>query len=174
MEEKLPSAGKSALYYGLVLGVALIVVSLILYLVEQQKEPAGIAIGTIALVAGIVLVQLDFRNKKLGGFISYGKAVKIAFLTMIFTGIIVALYTFVYHSYINTNDLLETRTEQIQGIYNRGMDAATEEQSIKWIEMTTTPLVSAIMVFISYPIIGLIIALLSSIFIKKDENVSLS
>lgn len=174
MEEKLPSAGKSALYYGLVLGVALIVVSLILYLVDQQREPAGIAIGIIALVAGIILIQLDFRNKKLGGFISYGKAVKIAFLTMIFAGIIVAAYTFVYNSYINTNDLLEAKTEQIQDIYNKGYDAATEEQAIKWIEMSTTPTVAAIGVLISYPIIGLIIALLTSIFIKKDENVSLS
>jgi len=174
MEKKLPSAGKSALYYGLVLGVALVVLSLILYLVDQQKEVAGIVIGTLALVVGIVLVQLDFRNKKSGGFITYGKAVKIAFLTMIFTGIIVAVYTFVYHSYINTNDLLETRNEQIQGIYNRGLDAATEEQSIKWIEMSTTPLVSALGALISYPLLGLIVSLISSIFIKKDENVSLS
>lgn len=174
MEEKIPSAGKSALYYGLVLGVALVVISLILYLVEQQKEVAGIVIGSVALIAGIVMVQLDYRNKKLGGYITYGKAVKIAFLTMIFAGIIVASYTYVYHSYINTNDLLETKTEKIQDIYNKGYDAATEEQAIKYIEMSTTPLTSAIGVVIFYPILGVIIALISSIFIKKEEHVSLS
>ena len=55
-----------------------------------------------------------------------------------------------------------------------GMEAEQEEQLIKIQEFVHTPLVYAGFAIIAYPIFGIIIALLISIFIKKEENVSLS
>lgn len=173
MEEKSPSAGQSALFYGLLLGVAMIVVHLILYLANIQKETSGIVVSFIVMIAGVVLASLDYRNKKLKGFISYGKAVKIGFLTMLFAAFIVAPYTFVYHGYINTNDILEAKIEATQDIYNMGMESEQEEQWIKIQEFVHTPLVYAGGALLTYPFFGIIIALITSIFIKKEENVSL-
>jgi hypothetical protein len=173
MEEKTPSAGQSALIYALLLSGAMIVIHLILYLVDMQTETVGIVISVVVIIAGIVLVQLDYK-KKLGGFISYGQAVKIAFLSMLFAGFVMAAYTFVYHSYINTSELQETKLERIQEIYNNEMDAESEATAINMIEYMVNPVSAAISAIISNALFGIIIALITGIFIKKDENVSLS
>ncbi len=55
MEAKTPSAGQSALYYGLLMAVVLIVTHLVLYLVGQSRETAGMIISTLIFAAAIVV-----------------------------------------------------------------------------------------------------------------------
>ena len=173
MEEKKPSAGKSALYYGLLLAVALIVVHLVLYLTDMHQSTTGMVISGIVFVAGISLVSLDYRNKKLGGYISYGKAVKIGFLTVLFASFIVAIYTFVYHSNINPGEIQQAKIEAAEKIYAMELDSAQEEQFLKWADYMNTPVVYAVVTIFMYALIGIVIALITSIFIKKEEQVSL-
>ena len=173
MEEKTPSAGQSALYYALFLSIAMIVTHLILYLADLQTETVGIVISVAVVLVGIVLVILDFRNKKCGGYISYGKAVKIGFLSMLFAGFFVAGYTFIYHTYINPGELQEVKLERSQEIYNQGMESGQEAQAIKMIEYFVNPLTATISAIISNALFGIIISLIVAIFVKKEENVSL-
>ncbi|MCK5338098.1 MAG: DUF4199 domain-containing protein [Bacteroidales bacterium] len=173
MEEIKPSAGQSALYYGLLLAVVFILVHLVLYLVDQNKETAGIAVSMIIFIAGVVVVQLDYRNKKCGGFLSYGRAVKIGFLSVLFASFMVAVYMFVYLSYINPGEMLQAKTDAIQDVYNQGMDPEGEAQMLKIYEYIHTPIVYAAGTILSYAFMGIIVALITSIFIKKDEQVSL-
>lgn len=174
MEEKKPSAGKSALYYGLLLAVALIVVHLVLYLTDIHQSTTGMVISGIVFIAGISLASLDYRNKKLGGYISYGKAVKIGFLTVLFASFIVAAYTFVYHNNINPGEIQQAKIEAAEQIYKMEMDSESEAQAMKWQEYIHTPLTYAIGAIFMYALIGIIVALITSIFIKKEEQVSLS
>jgi hypothetical protein len=167
-----PSAGKSALYYGLLLSVALIVVHLVLFLTDLQTSTTGIVISLVVMIAGVVVAQLDYRNKKWGGLISYGKAVKIGFLTVLFASILVAPYTFIYHSYINTSDILDAKLEAFQQIYNLGLDPDGEAQSIKIQEFIHTPMIYAFFSIVWYAIIGIVISLITSIFIKKEPTAS--
>jgi prepilin signal peptidase PulO-like enzyme (type II secretory pathway) len=178
MEENMdftkPSAGQSALYYGLLLGVALIVVHLILYLLDLQRETAASIVTIAVTIAGMALAAMDYRNKKWKGFISYGKAVKIAFLTILFASIIFAAYTFVYHSFINPADIQETKLKAIQDVYNMGMEPAQEEQALKWQDYIHTPQVYFFITIFFNLFIGIILALLIAIFIKKEEKPSIS
>ena len=173
MEETKPSAGQSALYYGLLIAVVLILVHLVLYLVEQSEETAGMIISGIVFIAAVVVVQLDYRNKKCGGFLSYGRTVKIGFLSVLFASFMVAVYMFVYLSYINPGEMLQAKTDAIQDVYNMGMDSEGEAQWLKIQEYIHTPIVYAAGTILSYAFIGIIVALITSIFIKKDEQVSL-
>ena len=173
MEDIKPSAGQSALYYGLLLAVVFILVHLVLYLVDQNKETAGIIVSVVIFIAGVVVVQLDYRNKKCGGFLSYGRAVKIGFLSVLFASFMVAVYMFVYLSYINPGEMLQAKTDAIQDIYNMGMDPEGEAQAVKIQEFVHTPVVYALFTILGYAFMGIIAALITSIFIKKDEQVSL-
>lgn len=173
MEAKTPSAGQSALYYGLLIAVALIVLHLVLYLVEQSRETLGMAISTIAFLAAIVVVQLDYRNKKCGGFISYGRAVKIGFLSVLIASIFVAVYMFIYLSYINPGEMQQTLLDAQQTVYNYGLSPEQEAQSLELQEMIHTPVVYAVGTILSYAIMGIIFSLITAIFIKKEEQVSL-
>lgn len=173
MEEKKPSAGKSAIYYGLLLAVALIIVHLILYIADFHQSTGGFVVSMLVLVAGIVIASLEYRNKKLGGYISYGKAVKIGFLTALFASIIVAAYTFVYHNTINPGEIQQAKIEATQKIYDMNMDDAQETQSIKWVDYMNTPVVYAVGAIFMYALIGIVMALITSIFIKNEEPLSL-
>lgn len=169
-----PSAGKAALSYGLILGAVLVVLHLILFLLDIQEGTTGFIITLVVIIAGITMATLDYRNKKWNGFISYGKAVKIGFVTMLFAAIIVAVYTFVYHSYINPADIRDAKIEATQQIYNLGLEPEAEAQALKMQEFIHTPPVYALATILSYALIGIIISLIISIFIKKEEFSSLS
>lgn len=173
MEAKTPSAGQSALYYGLLIAIALIVVHLVLYLVGQSRETVGTVISFLIFAAAIVVVQLDYRNKKCGGFISYGSSVKIGFLSILFASFMVAIYMFLYLSQINPGEMLEAKMEAMQQVYNYGMAPEQEAQSIEYQEMIHTPVVYAVITIFSYALMGIVVSLISSIFIKKEEQVSL-
>ncbi|NQT76399.1 MAG: DUF4199 domain-containing protein [Bacteroidetes bacterium] len=173
MEEKKPSAGTSALIYGLLLAVALIIVHLILYIADFHQSTGGFVVSMLVLAAGIVLASLDYRNKKLGGYISYGKAVKIGFLTVLFASFIVAAYTFVYHNNINSAEIQQAKIEAAQKIYEMDMDQAKEEQYLKWADYMNTPVVYAVGAIFMYSLIGIVMALITSIFIKNEEQISL-
>jgi hypothetical protein len=173
MEEKAPSVGQSALYYALIIAVVAIVVHLVTYLLDMTGGMAATIIGTVIFIGMIVYVQLDFRNKKLGGFITYGKAVKIGYLSVVFASIVVAVYMYVYHTAINPAEAQQNLIEAQQGIYEYGLDPAQEEAQLKMQEYIHTPVGYALATILSYAVIGIIITLITSIFVKKEENVRL-
>ncbi len=173
MEEKKPSAGTSAIYYGLLLAVALIIVHLILYIADFHQSTGGFVVSMLVLAAGIVIASLEYRNKKLGGYISYGKAVKIGFLTVLFASFIVAAYTFVYHNTINPGEMQQAKIKATQKIYDMNMDDAQETEALKWADYMNTPVVYAVGAIFMYALIGIVMALITSIFIKNEEPLSL-
>jgi len=173
MEDKTPSAGQSALYYALLIGVALIVVHLILFLLDQTKETPGMIISTAVFIIAIIVVQLDYRNKKLGGFISYGRAVKIGFLSILFASFIMAIYMFIYLTQINPGEMQQALLDAQQQVYNYGLSPEQEASQIKMQESIHTPIVYALGTILGYAFMGIIVSLITSIFIKKEEQVSL-
>lgn len=173
MEETKASAGQSALYYALLAGIAFILTHLILYIAGVSESTAGQVISFVIFIAAIVVIQLDFRNKKLGGFITYGKAVKIGFLSILFASFIVAIYMFIYLSYINPGEMAQRLLDAQQEIYNYGMSAEQEAQSLKMQEYIHTPFTYAIFTIVGYAVMGIILSLITAIFVKKEEKVSL-
>jgi len=172
-----PSAGQSALFYGLVLSVAMIFTHLILFLADYHKSTNGFIIMLIVMTAGIVWASTDYRNKKWKGFISYGKAVKIGFLTVLFASIILACYTMIFHKYIDDSEVVRLRTvakTEIQKMEDR--DQMTKEDASKaaiWSDYMYSPVSFGIMSIFIYSFFGILIALITSIFIKKEESVRL-
>jgi len=173
MEQKTASAGQSALYYALLTGIALILSHLILYIAGIHQDTSGQIISMVIFIAAIVVVQLDFRNKKLGGFISYGKAVKIGFLSILFASFIVAIYMFIYLSYINPGEMAQRLIDAQQEVYNYGMSPEQEASQLSLQEKIHTPLTYAIFTIAGYAVMGIIVALITAIFVKKEEKVSL-
>ena len=174
MEEKTASAGQSALYYALLAGIAFILIHLILYIANLGGENiVGQIISFVVFIVAIVMIQLDFRNKKLGGFISYGKAVKIGFLSILFASFIVAIYMFIYLSYINPGEMAQKLLEGQQEVYNMGLPSDQEAEWIKMQDYIHNPISYGIFTIIMYALLGILFSLITAIFIKKEEKVSL-
>lgn len=174
MEENSPSAFKATIIYGILLGVAMVVVHLVMFLLDMHKQQTTFYITLVLTLIGMALAIIDYKNKKLNGYISYGKAVKIGFLTILFASIVGAVYTYIFYAAISPGDLQDISLEQTQNIYNQNLDPDAEAKALEMQGYFLTPFAMAISNIVTYSFIGILIALFISIFLKKDEKVNLS
>ena len=168
MENK-PSTLMITLGYGVIIALALIVFSLVLYLLGLDKTPGLMYLSYVLLLAGIILVQINFRNKYQGGFIEYGKVFTIGMLTSLFLSIIVAIYTFVFFKYIDPGAMEESMALAEQKMIDRGMSDMEVEQGMAMAEKFQSIGFYTAMALIGNFIIGIIFSLITSIFIKKES-----
>ncbi len=84
MEENQKSVVMPSLMYGIYLGFALIVYSLILFLLDVDHESKLTWISYVIMAAALFWAMISVRDKELDGFISYGKAFGTGFWTGLF------------------------------------------------------------------------------------------
>ncbi len=176
-----PSAGQAALYYGLIFAAGMIISHLIMYLADIKNESIAFGVFIVLMAVGIILASLNYRNKKWKGFISYGKAVKIGFLTVLFGAILVTPYTIVFNAYVDKSQIVEQRIEAKSSLDAQFPNAKTDPEqkkqravAEKWIDYMVSPVSYGVFGLLAYAFFGIIISLLTSIFIKRDENVRLN
>ncbi len=159
---------KSALTYGVYYAVLGIAITVIFYatgnILSKALQPVGVAI----MVAAIVAIQLTYR-KQLGGYISYGQALSVAVFSMFFASVISSVFTYLLYAVIDPGLIEQIRLATEEQLYERGMSdeqiAAAMQISAKF----QSPLIIAISGLFAAPFFALIIGLITSIFIKKND-----
>lgn len=157
---------KNAMNYGAILGPAIFIFTLL-------NELYQIGILGLFNYAVIILVIIygtkNLRDKHYNGFISYGNSVLSGTFILIFAGII---HTF-FHTMllrfspeIKDQIIRQTEEQMLQrGISEDMVELFTQAQD----EITNPALMIFAGIFV-YGIIGLIISLFTSIFLKKEPN----
>jgi hypothetical protein len=169
MENK-PSTAIVTLGYGVIIALAIIVFSLILFLLNIAKGNGLEYLAYLILLGGLFLAQTNFRNKYHGGFIEYGKAFTIGMLTSLFVAIIYGIYTFVFLKYIDPGAMEEGMAIAEQQMMDRGMSDMEIEQGMELArKFQSVGLATFGSFFITF-IIGLILSLITAIFVKKEDT----
>jgi len=159
-----------SLGYGVIIALAIIVFSLILFLLNL-KQGSGLEYLTyVILLAGIVLVQLNYRNKYQGGFITYGEAFKIGMLSSLFLAIIMGIYTFIFFQYIDPGAMEEGMALAEQKMMDRGMSDMEIEQGMAIAKMFQGVGMYTFFAVVGNFIIGMVISLITAIFVKKEDT----
>lgn len=169
MEEK-STFWKSAMIYGLYLSLALVLFSVILYatgLILNQKLGY---VSLILTVAGIIFAQITYRNKEMNGSISYGQAVGFGVAIMLFAGIVTALYTMILYSFVDPGLIDQMKTMQEQAMAQKGLSEEQIEQAMTITAKMMTPGWMSIMGLVGSIFSGLIVSLITSIFVKKQND----
>jgi len=169
MENK-PSTFTITLGYGVLIALALIVFALITYLVGANDSPWLVIVVGILIVGGIILAQINFRNKYLGGFMEYGKAFTIGFLTVLFLSILYAVYAYIFAKYIDPGAIEEQLAKAEQNMVSQGKSEEEIELGMKYASMFATPGLSAVGAFIMYTLFGTVVSLITSIFTKRENQ----
>lgn len=160
---------KQAMMYGIYYAVLSIVLSVILYAAGLMMAKPMQYVSIAILIAAIVLIQLHYR-KMLGGYISYGQSLVIALLSMLFAAIPIALFTYILYKFIDPGLLDQIRMMTEEKLMEQGklsqeqIDAAMAVSS-----KFQSPLLISLGQLFNVPIMGLIIGLITSIFIKKES-----
>jgi len=166
-ENKTSFAG-SAITYGILTGVGLIVLTLLAYLFNISETNWLSLLGFAVLLAGIILGTLQYRNEGAGGFISYGRALGYGTLISVFTAFISSVFIYVFYLYVapDAHQLIK------DAYYDNLIESNTElndEQIDYLVNLFTSPLMLSIMNFLSFSFIGFIFSLVTSAFIKKND-----
>jgi uncharacterized membrane protein YcjF (UPF0283 family) len=170
MEEKPVSLWKSSLTYGLYLGIAMILVSVVYYATGNTFAKSTQWISYIVIIAGVILAQFSYR-KSLGDVMTYGQALGVGVLTMVFAAVISGFYTYLLYGIIDPSLQDQLRLSIEEQIVKQGK--VPEEQIDMAVEMATKfqkPAIMFVMAIFSGAFVGLIISLITSIFTKKNPT----
>jgi hypothetical protein len=171
MEENKTSLMKHAMTYGAIIGLALVVFSVLQYITGLTFNKVLGYLQYVVLFAGLFLGTKVYRDKALGGYISYGKALGLGVLISVFVGIITVFFNFIMMRFIDPgliDKAMAMAEEQLQNsrlVPADQVDALLENVRNKMMTVWSLPLG-----VISFSFIGFIIALITSAFVKKDPN----
>lgn len=168
MEEKVASPLKTAMNYGLITAIAMIVYSLILYLAGVDTNPVLPYFSYVILIIGIFLASKSYRDNIRGGYISYGNAVLAGFLTGLAASIIVAVYTYLFFTYISPESIQEMITIAEERMAGRGMSEDEIDQAMAISSKMMSPGFMTFWAVFGNAIASLLLSLLTSIFVKRE------
>ena len=170
MEQKPASMLKSSLTSGIYIGVALILISVIMYVAGIMFETWAQYISYPILILGAVYAQVTYK-KSLGGEMAYGKAVGVGVLALIFASVLSSIYAYVLYTVIDPELIDQIRIMTEQRLVEQGN--IPEEQMDQVLEMSMRfqkPAIMAIMGIFGGALIGLIVSLITAIFTKKNPS----
>lgn len=160
----------NALKYGLYTGVAFILVSLLFFALDLDTNSWLNTLTYVILIVGIILATLNYRNKLNGGYISYGKAVLTGFYVSIIVGVIMAIYIWIFYSYINPDGLKEIMDFTEQKLAEAGLSDEMIDQQMKMSSRFMQMPLLNISTLVGMAFWGTIISLITSAFLKKQDD----
>jgi hypothetical protein len=172
MENQNYPAWKHAMMYGIYLGAALIILSLLFYVFDLYTESWVSYITYAVLLGGIVISAIAYRDKHLNGYITFGQSFLVGFYTALFAGIIAAAYTAIFMSFAG-DELRAILMQKAEDSMIEKNPELTDEQldmALKITERMMGPVWLTIISFLSNVFFGAVFSLLASIFIKKENK----
>ena len=168
MEEKRQSLGITTLGYGVILAVVVIIFSLLMFVLDVDRQSSLNYLSYVIVLAGIIIFQLNYRNKYLGGYISYGKAFTVGLLTIVYFSILISIFTYIFFVYIDPGAIEEGMRIAEEKMLERGMSDQEIDQAMKMAERFQSPAMFTFWALLGNIVIGAILSLITAIFVKKE------
>jgi hypothetical protein len=183
MEEKAVSIWKSSMNYGIYLGIISILLSVIIWaggIMEKMGIFGSAIIGLISLLITFIALFIFtkiYRNKEVGGYISFGHAFKFAFLVVVFSIIISSIYNYIFYTVIDPdymkNMMLMLQEKTQQYMQKVGAPESQIEKTMEKFEEIPS-IWKTLRQGVIYGIVGGgIISLIVAAIVKKKEDSSI-
>jgi hypothetical protein len=161
---------KNAMNYGSIIGIALVIISLLFYMMNETTSEIQNYLGYLALAVGVYIGVKHYRDNELGGLMSYGKALSSGTLISFFASIIMAFYLYVFILFIDPS-LVDVILEKAENdMIDAGHSDKEIEMRMKYTIMFVTPFWMSVMSVLVYTIIGFIFSLIIATFLKKQDD----
>ena len=168
MEENTVSVWKTTLMPAIYLGIVSILLSVILYVTGNMFATWAAYLSYPIIIAGIVYGQITHK-KELGGTLTYGQALGSGIVTLIYASLLTAIYTYLLYKVIDSTLMDQTKMFLEQKLVQQGKVPEEQIDSIvNFLMKIYTPPVSIITSIFGGAITGLIVSLITGIFVKKN------
>ena len=168
-----------ALRYGSIASVILIVLGLVMYLggmVDYEAAASGESsssdwmaniLNLVVWIGAIVMAIKHHKNNELGGYISFGRGFYTGFLTSLFMGLIGAIWTYIFFSFVAPDAMDIMREAALNQMPEDQAEAAEGMMT-----MIMSPAIMAMSMFMVTLAVGSIISLIASAIMKNPSPAS--
>lgn len=156
--------------YGGVMGLALVIAALLVYLLGMDFDSTLANILNYAImIGGLFYFMKKYRDDISEGYISFAGAFRTGILIMMFAGVIATFYQWIFASFIDPSFIDKLKEKSYEQYISIGMSEDAAVTALEQAAIYMTPGWMAFFGFIGYIIMGAILALILSFFIKKDN-----
>lgn len=168
---------KKGFNQGLIGGLVLIVLNLIFSvtgLVNPGETNAMTWISTL-LTWGVVgyfiyAAATKHRDEDLGGYITFGRAFAVGFMAVLAMALVSAVWMYIYTAFIDTSFFDTIRQASMDQMMNQqGLSAEEAERALGMMDFMWNPGMMTIMAMVGTLFAGLIIDLIVSAVVKRDN-----
>ncbi len=168
--ERETNVWKVNLNNGLVLGLAGIVYSLVMYFLDLSFNNLQ---GYIFLLVQVVLLYYlvkSYRDNYLNGYITYGQAVGAGVIILLYYAIIMAIFTYVLYAIIDTGLIDKQLAITEEKLLDRGLPEAQIDAGMAVQAKIMKPPIVALLSIFGNMLYGVILSLIVAIFVRKEGN----
>ncbi len=170
MKKKSTAVFPNALNGGLYIGLALIIYSLVIWAAGINNNKYASYLTFIILAVILFFTIKSYRDQVLGGVISYGRVLGYGVLASLISGVILAIYTYLFFTVIDTDALNQIRIAQEEAMFEQGLSAEQVEMSMKMMERFSNPITMSLGNILGMTFFGFIFSLIEGIFLKREGN----
>jgi hypothetical protein len=169
MEQKV-NPWKANLTNGLILGLIGVVYSLIFYFLDLSlNKTQGYAFILIQVVILFLLLK-SYRDNLMHGQITYGESVGAGVIICLYYSIIVSVFVYILYAVIDPGLIGKQLALAEEEMGKRGLPQEAMDAGMAWTTKIMKPGVMAFTGIFFNMIMGTVISLIVSIFIKKEGN----
>jgi hypothetical protein len=169
MENQSNSVSHLAMSYGLYMGLALILNSVVFYVMGSPFNRASTYIMYAIMIAGIALTMRAYRDNTSESGVTYGRALGLGTLQALFASLIMAFFTYVLCKIIDKtliDKLLAVMEEQL---LQSGVTDSQADTFMPFYRKALTPLVYSLGMIFSITFWGFLFSLILAIFFQKKS-----
>jgi len=147
---------------------SIVITFLFQFLNLDQTSPVKY-LGYIPFIAFLLLAQKEYRDR-LGGYVTYGEDFVAGLWYSIFSAILLAIFIYIYLSFIYPQLLEQTIAAQHDQLAQRGL-SADQIESAEQLTRKHGALFGAIGTLFVITIFGIIIALIGAAIFKRERSI---
>ena len=165
---------KFAMNYGTVLGCFLILIALCFWTlgVDKQQSIVPSLINNVIIILFLLYSIRQYRDNFNDGYISYSQSLKLGTSVAFFSSLIMAVYTFIYITYLSPDMLTNILDTTEQSLLQSNPEISDDELDLA-LEITgkfLQPHWLMIMGVLGGTFMGFFYSLIISFFVKKDQT----
>ena len=168
---------KKAFNQGPVAALILIAIGLVFNLTGLVEPGKNDAMAWIVNIVNIGVIgyfiytaATKHRDEDLGGYISFGRAFGVGAIVILAVAVITMVWSYIYFAYIDPGVFETIKQGAMEQMMNQqGMSEEDAEQALNTMSFMWKPGVMSLMTGVSIGFFGLIVALIVSAVVKKDN-----
>ena len=169
MEDKV-SVWKANLTNGLILGLVGVMYTLVLYFLDLTFNKPLEYLHFVVLIVALFFLIKSYRDNFLHGYITYGHSLGAGVIIFLYYSIISAIFTYILYKFIDTGLVAKQLAFAEEAMVSKNVPQAAIDSVMTVQRKVMIPEFMAPFSIIANMFIGTIMALLVSIFTRKEGN----